>query len=625
VVARIRFKKGGAAVIAAVFIVATFGNAGRAESSGQLSLVNKVDEPVPLELGNAPGDERTATLALLVRNASKRSGSLGVRFFVAKSGAFSDLRQRQQQPVADRPVLSTETKSLTITRGQTRLLQLAFTVPKKADASVLDGVLVITLGHYSGVTPLVVRTQGVVGTEAARNIEAPEPPKPALIVTSLVPFWHGLIWGEHQHVEIPAKPGELLGRHQTFLLGSDSGGLLRLTLNTQPNLEGAQDGLTSAKLRVSKVGRSGTYDGDLPLGPGSADKLAATVHVRDFFFWAFTALGLGALLGGFGTAWWENWRRRALLLKRAKDAHDAFAAFVRDRPGDALPPAPDANVKLWALEVTIGSARSDAEYDAQVDAVASYELELYLWRRLATAADGITGTSIPEAADALFRDKQDVIEQLRVLPEDEKSLKDFVEQAERLAEIVSEFSPVWLLWERWGDGDKLLDPSSCYHFGAYRDANTTLATLRCLADRKAQLEQRAHAAIAQHRMNLEQVTEAGELAAVRAASLEDIAHLARILPPSWRRLEELPPAAIGRVVRSFDWLVALASALVTLLAVLLTLYGRDYGSLADYGKTFTAGFLGQLAGATIAWNLFPPLRSYRAEKIAGSSATTAAS
>jgi hypothetical protein len=244
---------------------------------------------------------------------------------------------------------------------------------------------------------------------------------------------------------------------------------------------------------------------------------------------------------------------------------------------------------------------------------------------LAAAADGITGTSIPEAADALFRDKQDVIEQLRVLPEDEKSLKDFAEQAERLAKIVSEFSPVWLLWERWGDGDKLLDPSSCYHFGAYRHANTTLAALRCLADRKAQLEQRAHAAIAQHLANLEQLTEAGELAAVRAASLEDIAHLARILPPSWRRLEELPPAAIGRVVRSFDWVVALASGLVTLLAVLLTLYGRDYGSLADYGKTFTAGFLGQLAGATIAWNLFPPLRSYRAEKTAGGSTTAAAS
>jgi hypothetical protein len=606
VVARIQFRNGGA-VIAAVFIVATFGNTGRAAASAQLSLVKKVDEPAPLVLVNAPGDERTAKLALLVRNASKRSGSLGVRFFVAKSGAFSDLRQTRQQPVADRPVLSAETKSLTITRGQTRLLQLDFTVPKKADPSVLDGVLVITLGHYSGVTPLVVRTRGVVGTRAARGMEVPEPPKPALIVTSLVPFWHGLIWGEHQHVEIPAKPGELLGRHQTFLLGSDSGGLLRLTLSSQPDMEGAQDGLTSATLRVSKVGRSGTYDGDLALGPRSADKLTATVHVRDFFFWAFFVLGLGALLGGFGTAWWENWRRRALLLKRAKDAHDVFAAFVRGRPADALPPAPDANVKLWALEAAIGSARSDNDYDAEVDAVASYERELYLWRRLATAADGITGASIPEAADALSRDREDVIEQLRVLPEDEKSLKDFAERAERLAEIVSEFSPVWLLWERWGDGDELVDPTSCYHFGAYRHANTTLATLRCLAERKAQLLQRAHAAIAQHPLNLEQV------------------HLERILPPSWRRLEELPPAAIGRVVRSFDWVVALASGLVTLLAILLTLYGRDYGSLADYAKTFTAGFLGQLAGATIAWNLFPPLRSYRAEKTAGGSTPNAAS
>jgi hypothetical protein len=43
-------------------------------------------------------------------------------------------------------------------------------------------------------------------------------------------------------------------------------------------------------------------------------------------------------------------------------------------------------------------------------------------------------------------------------------------------------------------------------------------------------------------------------------------------------------------------------------------YDQDYGSPGDYSKAFTAGFLGQLAGATVAWNLFPAFRSYRALK-----------
>jgi hypothetical protein len=69
----------------------------------------------------------------------------------------------------------------------------------------------------------------------------------------------------------------------------------------------------------------------------------------------------------------------------------------------------------------------------------------------------------------------------------------------------------------------------------------------------------------------------------------------------------------------FDKTVATASLLVTLLAYLLTVYGRDFGTWSDYAAAFTAGFVGQVAGATVAWNLFPAFRSYDASR-AGSPA-----
>jgi hypothetical protein len=80
----------------------------------------------------------------------------------------------------------------------------------------------------------------------------------------------------------------------------------------------------------------------------------------------------------------------------------------------------------------------------------------------------------------------------------------------------------------------------------------------------------------------------------------------------WQAFAARSPEAIVRHVRLWDWWTASAVTFVTVFAFLLARYGDDFDTWQDYAEVFTAGSLGQLGGAAILWNLFPPFRSYRA-------------
>jgi hypothetical protein len=580
-----------------------------------LKLVNELPKPVVLTLTDASGSEQAAPLNLLIQNPSTFSGELRLRFFVQKSGRIvSVVRQGPSPAPTDRPVLLNIGGTLAIGKGQTRLVRLRFTLPKVTDPSLLDGMLVIKLSSNQAKAKaggLVLQTQASLGTGPPLGTEAPQPAAPALQVTSFWPFRHSVLWGEHQTVLLPPKHDEVLGRRHEVILGSSSGGLLRVTVSTRRGEEAFANGMTKGSIRVDHVGSSGTYSGDVVLGPGKNDKFKLTVNVRDFFGWALLALGAGALLGGYGTRRWEGKRRKQLLVARARQAYDAYTQFIDRRRDTGLPPRPDAKGDLESLEKAIAVANTDDEYNKQVDEVAAYEAALNRYKRLATAATVLRLEDLPDQAGALKRDVADLRAELELRQTDAKSADQLADEADRLAAIVDAFIPVWKLWVLHGGDDQSLSPVGCYdHRGRFRTEAAAREVRVCLTERRHALEEREAAS----RVELLEAFREGARGrvAVELAGLDFSRSLTALRQGAWRRWEELTPAAIQRRVRMFDWAIAFASALVTLLAFLLTIYDANFGSIGDYAKAFTAGFAGQLAGAAIAWNLFPAFRSYRA-------------
>ncbi len=577
--------------------------------NGKLITVAAPTEPVPISLARTSAEARVGSLNLLVKNDSPVKGELRVRFFVSKTGDYSDLVARPpDQLPSDRPAIYMPTTSRAIGVRQTRLLQLRFATSLDAPSDVVDGLLVVSLepAQPASVTPITLRTHGQYNTGAPAS---PMPKSVSMVTTSALPFGHWWLWGEHQSVIIPAKRDETVDRAQVAVLGSDSGGLLRATLNVRAKDEGTSNGMTPAGIVVDHVGRSDKYSGEVVLGPNDAEKLLLTVHVRDFFLWPFLALAAGAFLGGFGTMRWEQRRRRALLVKRAKDAYATYEAFVGPRPSDRPPPAldPTPKTRLDALVSTIKKANDDDAFNEQVRAVAAYERELRGWLRLAKAADLLSVHPVNPEAEVLAADVQAVLAWLAVKPEDDAEGDRLAGEAERLAEIVDSFLSVWQLWEARGRPDNL-SPAPLYLHRAFVHQSTTLDVRRKLEERRREILQ-------WHPPEFGPVDRQELLILLGLGDTVPVALAGRRL--FWKPFDQLPPAAIEHRARMFDWAIATASALVTLLAFLLTQYGQDYGSLSDYALAFTAGFVGQLAGATVAWNLFPPFRSYTATETQG--------
>jgi len=612
------------AVISLAVVASAVASTASAAATPTLTVVNQLPKPLVLTLTDTSKDERAAPLILLIQNPTKFDGELRVRFIVNKTGRIATVSTQTRSPApTDRPLIFNIGGNLAIGKKQTRLVQLRFTIPRNADPSILDGVLVIKLASTAAKAPktakalktakeslgaLVLQTHVGVDTGPDPGTEAPQPPSPALQVTSYWPFKHSNVYGEHQTVLLAPKRDEALGRKQVVILGSSSAGLLRVTLTTRPGDEAHVNGMTKGTIKVDHVGRTGTYSGDIVLGPGKNDKLKLTVNVRDFFAWALLALALGAGLGGYGTRWWEGKRRKELLIARAQAAYDAYKAFIDTPPppDPKLPPRPDAEKELETLRDAISRANTDDDYNKQVDAVAEYEAALSRYKRLATAAKALLPEGIPAEAEALARDVDFVRAEMERPPTEAKRADEFADQAERLAGILGSFIQVWKLWEHHGrphdaDGNEL-SPVGCYSRGAYRTERRTREVQVCLTQRRHAIEQQAALALEEFRG--------------RGVGALDLGAL-------WERWSELVPTAIQRRVRMFDWTIASASALITLLAFLLTIYDENFGSIGDYAKAFTAGFLGQLAGATIAWNLFPAFRSYRATRTDAATKTTA--
>jgi hypothetical protein len=241
------------------------------KNAGQQKLTtrNAPTEPVTIVFARKTEKAAVGTLTLLVK--SPVAGRLRLRFIMTKTGGFAETdRTRRSSPTGERPVVYEKDGRLRILQGQTRLLRIRFAIAPDAQPDIADGILVIRLTPAkpakAAPAPIIIATKGQRGTSPAAGTVAPQPSTPSLIVTSVVPFGHWWLWGEHQRVFIPARVDEAVHRKYVVILGSDSGGLLRATLKPTGK-EASSNGLTQTKVIVDQVGRSGKYTGDVVLGP----------------------------------------------------------------------------------------------------------------------------------------------------------------------------------------------------------------------------------------------------------------------------------------------------------------------------------------------------------------------
>jgi hypothetical protein len=234
-----------------------------AQPGAELILVNKVEGLATVTLARRRGVARVGILSLLVRNTSpKIGGRLRARFFT-NDGTISELVGELPDPLPqDRPALTTPNRNLVISTGQTRLLRVTFTVGPQADASHLDGHLVVTLASQrrrSSIEPLIVATKGTFASTPASGKKRAQPAKPTLVVTSWWPIRHSRLQGESQRIFTLPRRAEQLARREVAILGSeDLGEQLRVVL-TSAGAEGSHDGFTRAEVKVDQVGGPATY------------------------------------------------------------------------------------------------------------------------------------------------------------------------------------------------------------------------------------------------------------------------------------------------------------------------------------------------------------------------------
>lgn len=100
---------------------------------------------------------------------------------------------------------------------------------------------------------------------------------------------------------------------------------------------GRSNGVVVGDIELSHIAGAGSYEGSLPLAPGTRDapRLELAVDVGSSFFWTLAAVFTGALLGGVVPIFRSVGRRRRRLRATLKDARRAYTAQLRESGGRA--------------------------------------------------------------------------------------------------------------------------------------------------------------------------------------------------------------------------------------------------------------------------------------------------
>lgn len=420
------------------------------------------------------------------------------------------------------------------------------------------------------------------------------------------------------------------------LLASDSGhqATAEFTLdNPQPTA--LPKGVKQGHVHILGVPAAGLYKGTLHITP----TVTANVELKaqDSIVWPVLIVFLGALAGGGGTEWWTRRRQRELLKAKFLNALECYERGVAGLSADSrqyqlglpkcseLPRRPRGECPaaardqplqnptgLWCWLNRAGSTDAlAAPVDLVSEAVDQWLLIAFEVKRVVDLSRGLQQLDAGAQTDAA-RDTERLLGEAAMAPSDATSSAAFVERLRDQANVLQAFVAVWPLWTAL-DGqqqskalssnpDTIYESSGSARTRDHAGARNLLISLEEAREELAGLEVAAGAIRTDHGLAPSLLLTAGGWVGDASAAL-----LARV---ALARPQRTSAAALISQVRRIDWAIVIVTAIVTALAYVLVIYtNTEFGTLPQYLGAFAAGFLGQLGGLAINWNLFSPAKA----------------
>jgi len=577
----------------------------------------------------APKGKFTATLVLLVRNDS---------FHTAKPRAGFI-------PTAVSPKVRVETSATVLQAGGIEPVAVRLTA---AEANALNGTVTIRLAGSRFAQEQAVPV--AVGEPAAPP--AVEPEEATLHQTR--GCWFGeFICGDSSPpvVAVSSKSASVIGKSLSRFAGASDGGsaTIKLAPTKRKTPSKLPPGLNAAEVTV-EANSHGTYSTTFVLDPEAKQdgQLKVKVEVQVWWFWPLLVLLMGAF-AGYLTRWlMGSYRDRNVLKARLIEQRDRYANRLETRsPGvyplrawfgefaDAIPKVPlagekDAEGQCAFVEAwfEIEQARSSTEVESASKLVEQLVSDVALWCKVSDALKSLDVAfrrNVPDpdvraSAIPAYRDTDALINRQR-FPQP-KSLSEAESEIEALAQqaqIVAAYERARVAWLAVpGDIDtyKNEDPKKIYGHAAdviHRKpevAAQLVGKLEAAAEKLKRAPERhsTRELSTRPQMAIDRRTllMSPELVLAEAAATG----IAPISPQGALPAQEPDPSKIRRAISAIDWMVFLATLVVSAVLYLLTLYvGKNFGAPSQYVEAFAAGFGGQALVGVATMPLSASLRS----------------
>jgi hypothetical protein len=417
---------------------------------------------------------------------------------------------------------------------------------------------------------------------------------------------------------------------RTSLLASDGGRRAKATLSLAPSAKPAPpNGLAAGTIELDTVPRAGSYSGAVPLDDDESLKVKALV--QDFILWPVLVVLLGASLGAFGTRAYAWRRSRTLLLGSLRDALEcywrergsppalggaydlqwpALAALPKSNQckGDAIAIVDAARQvqDVWCAVVVAEGQEKSEQVTPDVAAVRTgldrwLEVNFELQRLTAVVSEVTEHDLLP------YEDSSLLAREMSTTPADEESRVARLVRMRQQANVVAAFVAAYAAWNvldgRQWEAYPELDPRAIYRNApreADRTETDTMRLLRALGRARDELTA-LQAAGAEQRvgraLGLPLLPPSSSALSALTAALSNLG--------TRKPVEEQTAAALMMRAHRWDALLQAATAVVTVLAYVLTVHGgHTYGQTTDYLSAIAVGLIGQLGSFSINWDRF---------------------
>jgi hypothetical protein len=590
-----------------------------------------VPQRVELQVEGA-GPNRTGDLHLRLRNRTRLSGPLHVRYFSRGAGTIELLGDRPAGEDSPVTVIYDQGRGVDVGAHDVAGIHLRFRVRGKLPVRALDGLLVAQLrarGRFGPVARVRIRALGPV---------AFDPAKVHLRVQ------RDCVWP----LKCEATTEVALRGAGARALMAESGsiGAARLEESDSDAVRVVLDrpvlrhGVVWSTLRADDFRGTGNFTGAVPLSTGDgAQQVAVEVSVRRPFWYAVIAVLIGSLLAALG-ARWTGVRRRASIARlevltalgeydaeRKAAGSDPVASFPLDRWIEprggkngrvrARPGTRGVGALMWDLQ----KARTKEDVERDIARAQSHCSRIRRWLTVEPAArqaDDLLDLSSGERACGTFDRAERYLPDLELLLSRTRSpakniqdLDAIDDHAAELAasvadqvELTTAASQVWALLRRLEKSEVPEEEYLRYDLVTARgrelaaEARTpeqTEALRRDLYRSRAALERVCQ----RHQLPTDEVESID-----RPETADGRAPVLKSIPVSGKRRL----AIAFSWVELKDWAWTLIRATATVIVYVQTIYDPAWGSTEQLIAAFTTGFTQE---TLIGWAGLPAFQALR--------------